>query len=526
MTVDPRQAVVLALDLGTSALKVAYVTLDGEVRATAHRDLDTRFLPHGRAVQDARNWWQQIVAAGREIAAREPEQAARVSAIACTGQWGSTVPVDKAGRTTGDALLWLDQRGGPLAAAQLGGRIQIGGYRPRVMAEWIRRAGGGPSPEGNDPLGHRLWIQHQEPAVFARTAVFMEPIDYVNLRLCGRVAATQASMTLSWLTDNRRLDARTYDPVLTRLAGADVNRLPPLRPIRSVIGGLTARSASELEIPTGTPVVSALPDLHASTLGSGAVAPLQGHISLGTSAWIGVHVPKKKTSIKYQMATVPSAMENLYVLVNNHDSAGSAMTWLRNEVVAPEDGLTRGNPSLAELDAVAAEVPPGAGGVRFQPWLKGLRSPVRDAEVRAGFSNLGLESTRAELIRAVLEGVAHQMRWMTDASEKVVGTALPALRIIGGGAQSDVWCQIHADVIGRPLHRVADPLHANVRGAALFAGIVTGLIGSDEVGQRVPVEKVFAPEPRVARLYAARHAEFLKAAASQRKMYRRVGPRQ
>lgn len=245
MTTDPAQAVVLAVDLGTSGLKVGYVTLDGKLHATAHRGLEMRLRPHGLAVQDAGNWWHQIGEACREIAVRDPEQAARVIAVACSGQWGTTVPVDKAGWAAGDALLWLDQRGGPRAAKQLGGRIQVSGYRPRVMAEWIRRAGGGPSPEGNDPLGHRLWIQHHEPEVFARTAVFMEPIDYINLRLCGEVAATQASMTLSWLTDNRQLDVLTYDPVLTKLAGADVDRLPPLRPIRSVVGPVTDSSAAE-----------------------------------------------------------------------------------------------------------------------------------------------------------------------------------------------------------------------------------------------------------------------------------------
>lgn len=513
----PANRVVLAIDLGTSGLKVAYVTMDGQVRATAYRHVDTQLLPGSGAVQDPRQWWDLITSAAREIAQVEPELAAAVAAIACTGQWGSTVPVDRNGEPTGAAMLWLDQRGGPMAAAQLGGKIQISGYRPRVIAEWIRRTGGAPNPEGNDPLGHRLYIAQQKPEVFARTAMFMEPIDYINLRLCGRAAATQASMTLWWLTDNRRLDVLTYDPVLTKLAGADVTKLPKLRPIRSVVGELTDSAATSLGIRAGAPVVSALPDLHASTLGSGAVEIGQGHLSLSTSAWVGLHTKKKKTSIKHQMATVPSALAGRYVLANNHDSAGLALDWMLSHVVAPDDGLTTGNPSLADLDAVAAQVPIGADGVMFLPWLQGLRCPLLEAGVRGGFVNLGLGSTRAQMVRAVLEGVAHQMRWMTEASEKATGTSLPEMRVIGGGAQSDLWCQIHADVLGRPLHRVLDPLHAGVRGAALFAGIVAGMINADSLAQRVPVDRVFTPDPAAGKLYERRHSDFEKAVAVERK---------
>ncbi len=514
--------VVLVVDLGTGGPKVGFVSLSGEVIDHEHRRVEMRVLPDGGAVENPDDWWHAVVASSARLAERGAVEPQHIVAVACTGQWGSTVPVDRSGHAAGDCLLWLDHRGRELAREQLGGRLTIEGYGPRAAVEWIRRAGGAPSPEGNDPLGHRLWISRMEPALDADTAVFLEPVDFLNLRLTGRVAATQATMTLSWLTDNRTLDRVDYDPVLVGLAGADADRLPGLVPIRSVVGDITAEVATQLGIPSGIPVVTGLPDLHSAALGSGAAADHHGHVVIGTSAWVGCHTPRKRTSLANQMATVPAAIADRYVLANNHDTGGISLEWLRDQVVAPDDGLGRGRPTLADLDAIAVQVPPGADGVLFAPWLKGERSPVADTAMRASFLNLGIDSGRPQMVRAVLEGVAHQVRWMLDASEKVVRHHLSDLRVIGGGAQSDVWCQIHADVLGRRLRRVDRPLLANLRGAALFAGLVTGRRDLAAIEQAAPVDRTFTPDPDAAAVYEDRHHEFVRIHRSQRRMYHRL----
>jgi xylulokinase len=517
--------VVLAVDLGTGGPKTAYVALSGEVIDHEHRRVEMRTLPEGGAVEDPEEWWRAVVASARELADRGAVDPARIVAVACTGQWGSTVPVDAEGRAVAECMLWLDQRAHRLSRRRLGGRLAVDGYRPRVALEWIRRSGGAPTPQGNDPLGHRLWFEHEDPAVYARTATFLEPIDYLNLRLTGRVAATQATMLLSWLTDNRSLDATAYDPVLVRMAGTDARRLPPLRPIRSVVGPVTPEVAGLLGVPPDTPVVTGLPDLHATALGSGAVEDHHGHIAISTSAWVGCHVPDKRTSLANQMATVPAALPDRYVLVNNHDCGGVSLEWLRDLVVAPDDGLGRGDPTLPELDAVAASVPAGANGVMFVPWLKGERSPVADTAMRASFLNLGIDTGRPEMVRAVLEGVSHQVRWIVEASEKVLKHPLRDLRIVGGGAQSDVWCQIQADVLGRPLHRVEQPLLACVRGAGLFAGLVLGRLDTSSLADRSPLERTFRPERNASTLMEARHQQFLSLHRAQRGLYHSLNRR-
>ncbi|MEI8082362.1 MAG: FGGY-family carbohydrate kinase [Actinomycetes bacterium] len=511
--------VVLAIDVGTTGLKCAYVALTGAVVDSAQRRLPTTRHAQDSAVQNPDDWWSAALSTAGEMAQRAAVPPHQIIAVVCTGQWGSTVPVDAGGAAAGEAMMWLDYRGRELSGAQLGGRLALEGYRPRVAFEWIRRAGGGPSPEGNDPLGHRLWIQHRDPDLYARTAHFVEPVDYLNARLTGTVAATQATMTLSWLTDNRTLDVTSYDPILVKLAGVDAKRLPRLLPTRSVIGTVLSTVADDLGVRAGTPVVAGLPDLHAAAIGSGACKDFQGHIALSTSAWTGAHTPSKRTSLKYQMATVPAGLPGRYVLANNHDSAGSAMQWLQERLVSPDDGLGTGQPTLPELDQVAAKAAPGAGGVMFVPWLQGERTPVADTAMRASFLNMGLNTDRGDLVRAVLEGVAHQMRWITESSEKVLRHPLTDLRLVGGGAQSDVWCQIHADVLGRPVHRVDSPIMAAVRGAAMFAAMTLGRIEARDIPARIPLERTFRPRSDHSALHDRRHREFVKVHKSQRNLY-------
>jgi xylulokinase len=514
-------AVVLAVDLGTGGPKTALVRLDGTIVASAHERIEPTVGADGSATQEPHQWWDAVCAGATSITSAHPDAAQRVIAVAVTGQWGSTVPVDRDGTAVGDCLLWMDSRGGELARNQIGGPVE--GFAPRAIIEFLRRTGGAPSLAGNDPLGHRLWILNHEPAVAARTAHFIEPLDYLNARFCGRIAASQTSMLLSWLTDNRSTGVTTYDPALVAMAGITTDQLPPLVPTGSVVGTVLDSAAATTGIPAGVPVVTALPDLLSATLGSGAIAAYEGHMAISTSSWVSCHVPGKKTSIGKQMASIPSALDDYYVLANNHDTSGVCVEWARNLLVTADDGLTTpAKASFADLDAVAATASSGSGGVLFAPWLKGERSPVADADLRGGFHGMSLSTTRADIVRSVLEGVAHNNRWLLEESESVLRHSLGELRVLGGGAVSDVWCQIHADVFGRRIHRVEAPLYTNVRGAAFFAGLCLGMLQRDQIPARVAIERTFRPDPAARAIHDGMHREFTQLHKIERKMYHRI----
>ena len=514
---DPDGQFVLAVDLGTGGPKVGLVSLTGRLAWQSHTPVETRLLPGGGAVQDAGEWWTAVVSAARAALSSGVVDSAAVVAVSVTGQYASTVPVDEAGVPVGDCLLWMDSRGRRHAKKQFGGPVS--GYDPRVLAVWVRRTGGAPSTTGADPLGHRLFLAAEEPGVLKRARWLMEPVDQLTMRFTGTAAASPASMVAAWLTDNRSLEKVGYDDDLVRRAGIDASQLPPLVATGSVVGTVSPSAAAELGFPDGAAVkvVTGTPDLHTAALGSGAVLDFQAHIALSTSSWVSCPVPFKKTDVLRQIASVPGLTPDGYLVIDNHEVGGLGLQWFRDNVMGGADAF-----GFDDLTALAATAPAGSGDVIFTPWLNGERSPVDDRRARGGFHNLSLSADRASLARAVLEGVAYNTRWLHEAVERFVKRKLDPVRIIGGGAVSDVWCQIHADVMDRVIERPAEPFHANLRGAALFAGVSLGEIALSDVPGLVAVDRTFRPDPANRAVYDRLFAEFPGLYSRQKKMFARL----
>ena len=503
---------VLAVDLGTGGPKVGLVSTRGEQAVVEHLGVATRVLPGGGSVQDAAGWWDAVRSAARRVVGSGAVDPAGIVAVSCTGQWASTVPVDADGRPVGDCLLWSDTRGGRHTRAAIGG--PAAGYAPAAALRWIRRSGGAPSLSGADPVGHMLALEHDLPDVAAAARWYLEPVDYLTMRFTGVAAATHASMSAAWLTDNRRLDVLAYDSVLVGRAGVPAAKLPPLVPFGAVVGEVRAAVAADLGLPPGVRVVAGTPDLHSAAAGSGAVGRHQAHVCISTTSWVSCPVTAKKTAPFRQIATVPGLTGDSYLVADNHDTGGRALEWARDLLVAGP------RPELGALTAAAAEVAPGSGGVLFTPWLSGERTPVDDPFARGGFHNLSLGTSRSQLVRAVLEGVAFNCRWLYEAVESFVGQRLETTRVLGGGAVSDLWCRIHADVLDRTVERVADPVTANLRGSALLAGLALGDVTAGEVRGCVAVDGVFEPDPANRGTYDALFAEFPRLYRAQKPLFR------
>jgi xylulokinase len=515
---------VLAIDLGTTGLKVGLVSVTGEIAWTADAELHTTFLPDGGAEQDAEEWWRLICEAARLGTACGAVDPAQIVAVSTTGQWASTVPVDGTGAPVGPCILWMDTRGGRHVRDRIAGKVS--GYKASAIATWIRRTGGAPATSGADPIGHMLHLGIDRPDLARAARWYLEPVDYVGMRFTGEAVATPASMTGAWLTDNRDLATLVYDDTLVKLAGIDPSKLPPLRATGSVIGTVRDDVARDLGLPLGVQVVAGTPDLHSASVGAGTVADFQTHLAISTTSWISCPVPYKKTDVLHQVASIPGAGPEGYLVVNNHETSGACLQWLRDQVIAPDDALSDGTrPGFDALVGLADAVPPGSGGVIFTPWLTGERSPIDDKNARAGFHNLSITSDRAALVRAVLEGVAYNNRWLHESVEAFTKRRLDPIRVFGGGAQSDLWCQIHADVMDRTIERIADPLHTGLRGAALLAGIALGDLDRASARDHSPVDATFKPDPAARAAYERLYPEFPKLYKAQKDMFARLnGP--
>jgi len=169
------------------------------------------------------------------------------------------------------------------------------------------------------------------------------------------------------------------------------------------------------------------------------------------------------------------------------------------------------------FDRIAARAPAGSGGLIFTPWLYGERTPVDNRSLRGALFNLSLRSTREHLIRAIYEGVAFNARWLLGYVEKFVGRRFQALNVVGGGAKSDIWCQILADVLERPIRQVKDPILANVRGAAYLAAVALGFLKFEELSARTPIARIYTPNPETRPIYRLLFRQFLE-------IYRRCAP--
>ena len=248
------------------------------------------------------------------------------------------------------------------------------------------------------------------------------------------------------------------------------------------------------------------------------------HLYIGTSSWLVCHVPFKKTDLLNNMASLPAAIPGRYLLINEQEIAGGALAFLHDSLLFARDTLGTAAPAdaLPRMTELAEESPPGSQGLIFTPWLNGERAPVDNSTLRGGFHNLSLQHTRADLIRAVLEGVAYNTRWLMESVERFIKRPLTALNLAGGGAQSTLWGQIFADVMDREIRVIEQPLQVNTRGAGLLGAVALGYVGVEELDRHVPIAATYFPNSAHRARYEELYQAFRTLYRQNHKLYARL----
>ncbi|MHA1902716.1 MAG: xylulokinase [Candidatus Thorarchaeota archaeon] len=514
---------VIAVDHGTSAMKVALADTCGEILAFDFEATPLHLIPGGGAEQDPHDWWTALVKCIRRLVSKNIVPIDDIVAICNSSQWSGTVAVDSDGNHLMNSIIWMDSRGAPYVKKKLKGIINIQGYGLLNLLRWIRKTGGIPAGAGKDPIAHILWIKNERPEIYENAYMFLEPKDFLNLKFTGAFAASFDSIMLHWITDTRDIWNVRYDNGLIKKMGLDPSKFPPLKQSIDILGPITQDVANETGLNSETKVITGSPDLQSAIIGSGAVKDFEGHVYIGTSSWVQCHVPFKKTDLFHNMAALPSAIPGRYFTANEQETAGACLTFLRDNVFFTDDPSRQGNQEVyQEFDKIVEQVPAGSNQLIFTPWLYGERTPIENHSIRGGFHNLSLPVNRGDMIRAVFEGVAYNSRWLLELVEKFIKRKMNPLNIIGGGAQSDIWCQIYADVLNRTIKRVKDPIMANARGAAFIAGVGLGTCTFEDIPNLVQISKVFEPNPENRALYDNLYSEFLQIYKNNEKMYRRL----
>jgi xylulokinase len=399
-----RPDAVLAVDIGTSELKVGLVGLDGTLhglgRASYPLDVDPTT---GRAEQDPDAWWEALIDAA-DTAGREAR--ADVVAIGLTGQGPTLVAIDGEGRPTRPAITWLDTR--PAAEmAELTGATGLRGWSLGVFPA-------------------ALWVTRHDRRAAARTCWWLNAWEAMGFRLAGVAATT--------LVPGQPFPAA---PALAA-AGLDGGRVAPALPAGDRLGGLTRGAATALGLRAGTPVVAGMNDAFASCNGAGMVGAGDAFDAGGAAGGFGVYTAQPLDVAGSFCA--PGPIAGLYVVGGAMAATGKALDWFRADVLGSDA-------PIEQLIAEAAAVPPGADGLVFLPYLAGERSPLWDPTARAAFAGLTLRHGRGHLARAILEAAALAIRHVAEPL-LAGGVDVRAMRVTGGPAQSETWNRIKADVTG------------------------------------------------------------------------------
>jgi xylulokinase len=346
--------------------------------------------------------------------------------------------------------------------------------------------------------------------------MYLDVKGYVVYRATGKFETDQTAASVTGFMDNK---TRNWSSLAARLVGASLDKLPPVRTCVSVAGPLTAGAARDMGLIEGTPVVSGMGDAPSGAVGAGAISQGESSISIGTSGLLCITHDKKINLGRSGMATIAAADPEMWLVVGETNTAGACLSWFAEQLANESETGRRADEGgvMRALDEAAAEVPPGAHKVIFTPWMYGERAPVTDTTLRGAFVNVGIDNTREDMLRAVFEGVAMNFRWMFEvAADK--GLPCRTVRAIGGGAKSDIWMQIFADITGRRIESVDKPQDAGAVGAALAVPVALGIYKDyAQIKEVVKVRKAFEPQQANRAVYDSLFESF-------KYLYKRLSP--
>jgi len=468
---------VMAIDGGTESVRVAVIDLEGRVVATAAQTYNTTFPRSGWAEQDPDEWWRALVVATRACLARAEVRPDDIAGIGLDATTCTLVALRADGRHLRPALLWMDVR-----AAQQANRVFATGD-PALRytlagcnAEWM------PSKT--------LWLAENEPEIFNQTAHLIEYVDWMAYRLTGRLTVSLNTITQRWYYNSR--DGGWPTSLFAALGLPDVQRKIPAEILApgEEAGHLSAEAAAVLGLPESVRVFQGGGDAFIGLLGLDVAGPGKLGLITGSSNVIGGFVTDEFHGAGLFGAFPDAVVPGLWLVEAGQASTGSILALFKRNFAADLPPAT----AYTQLGREAAEIAPGAGGVVVLDYFQGNRTPHTDSEARGAVWGLSLHTSRAQIFRALMEGIAfgtnHILQILTGYGHSAHG-----ITACGGATRSAVFMQIYADVCGVPLS-VTEVADAPLLGDAILAATGLGIYPSMPVAAQamVKVAKTFVPD--------------------------------
>jgi len=496
---------IIAHDVGTSGNKAVLVGTDGRIHGKCSAPLQVHYPGAGRAEQEPADWWKAIAETTRGLLQQTGVSPNQILCVTHCAQMLGIVPMSAKTGSLGRAIIWLDSRASVQAQRMM---------RKFIDARVFALIAGAPMC-GRDCIPKLLWLKDEEPNLYRKTDFFVDTNGYLLYRTTGNMVMEWTGASVVGMD----LKTKQWMKGVMRYVGLDPAKLPPLVRSTDKVGGLTPEAAGELGLLQGTPVIAGAGDAPCAAVGSGAVREGAAHICIGTSALLGV-VTSRRPKGKCGVATIHSADPNKAFLIGESQTAGACLEWAAKHLYS---GDANAPDVFAAMDRIVDKVPAGSHGLIFTPWMYGERAPITDCNARSSFLNLSGQHRREDMIRAVYEGVAYNIRWLVEIVSGEFGFPLPKLRAIGGGAKSAAWMQMLADVTHRRIETVPDPKEAGAVGAALVAAVGLGIYPSFEALESVTrVERTIEPSEENFEIYDALFQCFRDSYGRLRPLYRRL----
>jgi xylulokinase len=498
------QQFILAHDLGTTGNKASLFNIDGIIVATTFTGYKTNYPRPNWAEQDPADWQKAIFDSTQHLLAESGVAEDKIAAVSFSGHMQGAVVVGKNGVPLRPAIIWADQRA-------------------TTQANFINRACG--SDEVYQLTGNRvsaaytaakvLWIKDNQPDIYNRIDKVLQAKDYAAFLFTGVFATDYSDASLTQLLN---INTHNWSTDMLAELGLSVDLLPPLYSSATVIGNVTPAAAVATGLKAGTPVVIGGGDGACATVGAGSVSEGDVYNYIGSSSWMAVSAKQPVFDPQQRTFNFIHLDPQLYCPLGTTQAAGGAFDWLERLLRDADHD----EPQYAVLDDAASQVFPGATGLLFLPYLLGERSPHWNPQARAAFIGLAMPNGRAEMARAVMEGVAFNLRHILDCL-RGQGVNINAMRLIGGGSKSAVWRQILADIYNLPILRVNLPAAATALGAAIAGGVGVGLYPDYSVARNlIPVIEAEKPNPATRARYAALYELFKQSYVALEPIYRQL----
>ena len=517
----------IAYDIGTTGVKTCLFEVDETIRLLGYagKNYPLYILENGGAEQDGDDWWEAMCQTTREVLQSTGIAPEKIEGISFCSQMQGLALVDKDGIPVHRPMSYMDQRAKEEIKKGIAHGIQIAGANIIKLIKSLLITGA-VSGSVKDPVWKYKWVQAHEPENFARACCWLDVKDYLISRCTGRFTMTQDSAFATLLYDTRK-GHRGWSKTICDMLGVNMDHLPEIIQSTDCVGGLTAKAAAELGLREGTGDYGGGGDSSLIGVGAGCVAPGDTHIYWGTSGWVITVTEKQMVDVTAMIAAIVGAQPDKFNYFAEMETAGKCLEWAKTHLA--EDELDyygektspEGN-TYAILTRAAEAVSPGAGGVIFTPWLHGNRCPFEDPHASGMFFGLKLDTTKAQMVRAVLEGVCYHLRWMLESQDKKLKTADP-IRFVGGGARSPEVAQMLADITGRRIETVESPQNVGSVGAAAVMAVGMGVIPSlASVQSFIRVTDTYVPNMEKHAQYNHYYKIFRKLYASNRKLYAAV----